>query len=104
MVEPTTTASTPPVYLRSTSDQVAFWLLWVLLLIPAIFLLLMTMGGGLSVILLALVPQLFIHGFSLKWFLDSSKPFSKAMLLLLGGTGLLYFLAFSGCVLLIFTA
>lgn len=102
MVDPT---QVPASYVRSMSDQVAFWILWVLFLIPVIFLLIMAVGsGGFSIILLPLLVQLVIHGVALKWFLDLAKPMSKVLLMLLGGTGLLYFLSFSGCVLLLFTA
>jgi hypothetical protein len=102
MADPT---QAPASYVRSTSDHVAFWTLWVLLLIPAIFLLMMAVGsGGFSIILLPLLVQLVIHGLALKWFLDLAKSMSKVLLLLLGGTGLLYFLSFSGCVILLFTA
>ncbi|MFM2319793.1 MAG: hypothetical protein RLZZ215_2414 [Pseudomonadota bacterium] len=102
MADPT---QAPASYVRSTSDHVAFWILWVLLLIPAIFLLMMAVGsGGFSIILLPLLAQLVIHGLALKWFLDLAKSMSKVLLLLLGGTGLLYFLSFSGCVILLFTA
>ena len=97
-------ANKPSTYVRSTSDQIAFWILWVLLLIPAIWLLMMVIGSGFGILLLLLLAQIAIHGFALKWFLDLSKPVSKALLLLLGGTGLLYFLAFSGCVIMLFTA
>ncbi|WP_298611423.1 hypothetical protein [uncultured Thiothrix sp.] len=94
----------PASYLRSTSDQVAFWVLWVLLLLPAIVLLMMVIGSVGGLILIPLLAQLGIHGMALKWFLDLSKPTSKALLMLLGGTGVLYFLAFSGCVIMLFTA
>jgi hypothetical protein len=39
-------ANKPSTYVRSTSDQTAFWILWVLLLIPAIWLLMMVIGSG----------------------------------------------------------
>lgn len=93
--------NTPTHYIRSTSDHVAFWVLWVLFLIPVIFLLMMTIGGGVSIILLPLLAQLAIHGIALKWFLDSSKPVSKSLLMLLGGTGALYFLILGGCVVML---
>lgn len=91
-------------YVRSTSDQVVFWILWTLLLIPAIFLLMMIVGGGVSMVLLPFLVQVAIHGLALKWFLDANKPMSKSLLMLFGGTGLLYFLAFSGCAIMTFTA
>lgn len=94
----------PNRYLRSTSDYVAFWLLWVILLLPVMMLIMMVIDSGVSIVLLPLLAQLVIHGIALTWFLDRRKPSSKALLMLLGGTGLLYFLAFSGCVILIFTA
>lgn len=99
MVDPT-----PTNYVRSTSDQVAFWILWVLLLIPALALLVMTIGGGLSIVLVPLFVQLVIHGITLKWFLEMTKGMPRIMLMLLGGSILLYFLAFSGCVIMVFTA
>lgn len=101
MADPT---QAPASYVRSTSDQVVFWVLWVLLLLPAILLLMMVIGSVGGITLLPLLAQVLIHGMALKWFLDLSKPMSKVLLMLLGGTGLLYFLAFSGCVILIFTA
>ncbi|HPY39997.1 MAG TPA: hypothetical protein PLM98_05730 [Thiolinea sp.] len=101
MADPTTEPSS---YTRSNSDKIAFWILWVLLLLPVIWLIMMVIGSGFSLMWLPLVAQIAVHGLALKWFLDLSKPMSKVLLMLLGGTGLLYFLAFSGCVIMIFTA
>lgn len=84
---------------RTTGQKVIFWLLWGILLVPPILLIL---GAGADLILyVPLLIQLTIHGMALKWFLDTMKPFSKSMLMLLGGTGLLYFLALGSCVVLL---
>lgn len=101
MADPTTAPSS---YTRSNNDKIVFWILWVLLLLPVIWLIMMVIGSGFSLMLLLLVAQIAVHGIALKWFLDLSKPMSKVSLMLLGGTGLLYFLAFSGCVIMLFTA
>ena len=101
MADPTTAPSS---YTRSNNDKIVFWILWALLLLPVIWLIMMVIGSGFSLMLLLLVAQIAVHGISLKWFLDPSKPMSKVSLILLGGTGLLYFLAFSGCVIMLFTA
>ncbi len=85
---------------RTVGQHVIFWLLWGILIIPAIILL--TGFGQLELwMLLPVLMQLVIHGISLQWFLDTAKPFSKSMLMLLGGTGLLYFLALGSCVVLL---
>lgn len=81
---------------RTTGEKIAFWILWSILLTPALIL----WGQGSMGILLSL-PQVAIHVLSVVFFL-STRPFSKVMLVLLGGTGLLYFLAFGSCVAILF--
>lgn len=81
---------------RTTGEKIAFWILWSILLTPALIL----WGEGFEGILLSL-PQVAIHVVSVLFFL-STQPFSKVMLILLGGTGLLYFLAFGSCVAIVF--
>lgn len=85
---------------RTVGQNVIFWLLWGTLIIPAIILLI-GIGQFELWVLLPVLVQLTIHGISLQWFLDTAKPFSKSMLMLLGGTGLLYFLALGSCVVLL---
>lgn len=85
---------------RTVGQKVIFWLLWVVLLVPAIMLLITVGEFGLLAFLPVLI-QLAIHGVALKWFLDTAKPFSRSMLMLLGGTGLMYFLALGSCVVLL---
>lgn len=85
---------------RYTGQKILFWLLWVMLLIPALILMINAAELG-SIVLLPVILQSIIHGFSLKWFLDADKPFSKSMLMLLGATGLMYFLIFGSCVVLL---
>lgn len=96
-------ANLPKSYVRSTNDHIAFWILWGLLLLPVLFLLLMIVGGGFSIIALLPLAQLVIHGMALKWFLDMTKPMSKSLLMLLGGTGVLYFLGLGSCVIMLMT-
>ncbi|MFZ1386961.1 MAG: hypothetical protein WBP46_20520 [Thiolinea sp.] len=97
------TNNAPANYVRSTGQQIAFWILWILLLIPLITFLLMIVGGGIdTLITLAVLLQMLIHGFALKWFLEPNKPFSKVMLMLLGGTGALYFLVLGSCAIMLF--
>lgn len=85
---------------RTVGQKVIFWLLWGTLIIPAIILLIGIGQLGLLLLLPVLI-QFTVHGMALKWFLDTAKPFSKSMLMLLGGTGLLYFLALGSCVVLL---
>lgn len=101
MAENSTDTVPPKSEPRTTVEKVIFWLLWIVLLLPAIVLLI-SIGGGLGVLLLLpVLIQLGIHGISLKWFLDEGKSFSKSMLMLLGGTGALYFLALGSCVVML---
>lgn len=103
MAENSTDTVLPKSEPRTTVEKVIFWLLWIVLLLPAIVLLI-GIGGRLGVGVLLLLPvviQLGIHGISLKWFLDEGKSFSKSMLMLLGGTGVLYFLALGSCVVML---
>lgn len=98
MLEP---AATPTKAVRSISQKIAFWLCWVVLLLPALYAiyLLFTTGREIFILFLLSGTQLFIHDASFRWFSDSNKPFSKVMLLLLGATGLVYFLVIS-CILI----
>lgn len=90
-----------PVEPRTVGQKVIFWLLWVILLTPVIILLVATLTDSMGILLLPALIQAAIHGVSLKWFLDTAKPFSKSMLMLLGGTGLMYFLALGSCVVIL---
>ena len=97
----TDSTNVPTQYERSTGQHITFWVFWVLLLIPAMFLLVMIAGSVGGILLLPVLAQLVIHIMAIKWFLDLGKPVSKAFLMLLGGTGLLYFLTLGSCVVML---
>ena len=92
--------SAPP-SARTTGDHVLFWIIW----IPcALFTLVLLIGGvsaaGLTLLIPMMIPLAILY-FSLIHFLSSDKPFSKVMLLLLGGSLLFYFLVIGGCFLIV---
>lgn len=95
--------NTPP-YTRSTGETITFCLLWVLLLIPLIFGILLisdTNGGG--ILLLPVIAQTTIHIYSAWLFVNKQQIFSKSLVWLLAGTGSIYMLLFGGCVVMLFT-
>lgn len=90
--------------LRDTGEHVVFWMLWVIFLLPALWLGLLALGGGFGFMLIPLLIQISILVVSLIWFLGAKQPFSKVMWLLVGGSVLLYFILFGSCVVMIFNA
>lgn len=92
--------SAPP-SARTTGEHALFWIIW----IPfALFTLVLLIGGvsaaGLTLLIPMMIPVAILY-FSLIHFLSSDKPFSKVMLLLLGGSLLFYFLVIGGCFLIV---
>jgi hypothetical protein len=89
--------NTPP-YTRSTGETITFWLLWVLLLIPLIFGILLisnTTGGG--ILVLPIIAQIAIHAYSVWLFFNKSQTYSKSLMWLLIGTGIIWMLFVGGC-------
>ena len=89
--------NTPP-YVRSTGETITFWLLWVLFLVPLIFAIFLVLDiDGFGLLALATIAQIAIHSYSAWLFFNKQQPFSKALIWLLIGTGLIYMLFVGGC-------
>jgi heme/copper-type cytochrome/quinol oxidase subunit 4 len=92
-----------PPYTRSTGETIAFWLLWVLFLIPLIFaILLLSDTNGLSILLIPIIVQIAIHAYSAWLFLNKQQAYSKSLMWLLGGTGIIYMIFIGGCFVAVF--
>jgi hypothetical protein len=89
--------NTPP-YVRSTGETITFWLLWLLLSLPVFYgFLLFSEMSGLNLLILPIFAQLALHAYSAWLFFDKNQSFSKTLMWLLGGTGVLYMLFIGGC-------
>ena len=89
--------NTPP-YVRSTGETITFWLFWVLFLVPLIVAIaLVGNSNGIGLLAVAIIAQIAIHIYSAWLFFNKKQPFSKALIWLLIGTGLIYMLFVGGC-------